>query len=134
MRSALPDLIRPRVRTIWRTNSWIILPGSGNIALIQMDLSSLPAGLTAANIQKATLTVYVSKVLVAGGLDFSQVTSSWTETGVTFAGTPSFASAFAPNVPVSSTGNYVTVDVTPLVQGWVQGTFPNNGIQIAAAA
>src|ERR1700688_4109937 len=72
----------------------------GNSALIQMNLSALPAGLTAGNIQKATLTVYVNKVLVGGGLDFSQVTSAWTETGVTFTTQPSVASAFALNVPV----------------------------------
>ena len=105
----------------------------GNSALIQMNLSALPAGLTAGNIQKATLTVYVNKVLVGGGLDFAQVTGAWTETGVTFNTQPGTASAFAVNVPVTASGNYVTVDVTSLVKGWVQGTFPNDGVEITAA-
>src|ERR1700688_1067823 len=72
--------------------------GNGNAALIMMDQSSLPGSLNSANITKATLTVYLNKVLVAGGLDFSQVTSSWTETGVTYTTRPSTASAFGINV------------------------------------
>ena len=107
--------------------------GNGNNALVMMDLGALPAGIDSANISKATLTVFVNKVLVGGGLDFSQITSSWTETAVTYAGRPSTASAFAVNVPVSVSGVYVTVDVTTLVQAWVHGTFPNDGIQISAA-
>src|SRR5215469_10615356 len=56
--------------------------GGGNTGLIQFDLSALPPGLTAAQINKATMTFFVNTVLVSGGADISVITSAWTETGV----------------------------------------------------
>src|SRR5215207_8617881 len=51
---------------------------SANSALIQFDLAALQAlGLTNANIQKAYMTVYVNRVLVAGGLDFALTNQAW---------------------------------------------------------
>src|SRR3954463_15705346 len=67
----------------------------GTTALIQVDLSSLPAGVIASDIQKATLTVYVNKVFVAGGLDFAQITSPWFESTVTSNTAPLIAAPFA---------------------------------------
>src|SRR5271166_1508368 len=39
--------------------------GNGGTALIQFDLTSLPAGTTAAQIGKATLTIYVNRINVS---------------------------------------------------------------------
>src|SRR5215467_4080123 len=50
--------------------------GGGNTALIQFDLTALPAGLTAAQINKATMTFFVNSVVLSGGVDISVVTSS----------------------------------------------------------
>src|SRR5262245_57154890 len=47
----------------------LINVGAGNSALIQFDLSSLPSGLTAANIGKATVTFYVNSASVPGSVD-----------------------------------------------------------------
>jgi hypothetical protein len=105
----------------------------GNTGLFQFDLSNLPAGTTAANIGKATLTVYLNKVLVAGGLDFSEVSTAWSESVVTFATRPSALAAFATNVPVSASGEYVTVDVTNVVKSWVSGALPNYGVEVTAS-
>jgi hypothetical protein len=52
--------------------------GGGNTGLVQFDLSALPAGLTAADISKATMTFYVNTVAIAGSVDIAQVTSAWT--------------------------------------------------------
>jgi hypothetical protein len=105
----------------------------GNTGLFQFDLSNLPAGTTAANIGKATLTVYLNKVLVAGGLNFSQVSTPWSESAVTFATRPSGLGAFATNVPVSASGEYVTVDITNVVKFWVSGGLPNYGVEVTAS-
>jgi hypothetical protein len=105
----------------------------GNTGLFQFDLSNLPAGTTAANIGKATMTVYLNKVLVAGGLDFSGVSTAWSESAVTFTTRPSAFRAFAANVPVSVSGEYVTVDITNVVQSWVSGSLPNYGVEVTAA-
>jgi len=107
--------------------------GAGNTGLIQFGLSSLPT-LTAPQINKATMSFYVNTVAVAGSVDVSQVTSAWTETGVTYGTRPTFLSAFATGVPMAAAKQWVTVDVTQLVQDWVTGVAPNFGIQISAAA
>lgn len=111
--------------------------GGGNSALIQIDLSRLiAAGIAPANVQQASLTIYVNKVLIAGGADISLVTSPWTESGtsgVTYSTAPTAAIPFLSNVPISNSNSFVTIDVTSQVQGWLSGV-PNNGIQIVAAA
>jgi hypothetical protein len=105
----------------------------GNTAIIRFDLSSLPAGTTAANIGKATMTVFVNKALVGGALDFAEVSTPWSESTVTFNTRPGAFPALAVNVPVSATGQYVTVDITNLVKNWVAGVQPNYGVQVTAA-
>jgi hypothetical protein len=112
---------------------------SANTGLIQFDLTCL-AGTAQANIGKATLTVYVNKALVAGGLDFAQIALPWTESTVTYNTKPAAYAAFATNAPVTASGMYVTVDVTSVVQHWVSGIAysgigpANYGIQVTAAA
>ena len=107
--------------------------GGGSRALIQFDLTGLPAGVTAADIQRVTLVLFVNKVLVSGALDIAPVTSPWVESSVTFSTAPSVGGAILSNIPVSQSGTYVTVDVTSLVQSWISAG-SNFGIQIAAAA
>ena len=51
--------------------------GNGDTALIQFDLSSLPAGTTAAQIGKATLKLYVNRINVSGLVSVLPVTSAW---------------------------------------------------------
>jgi Collagen triple helix repeat (20 copies) len=108
--------------------------GGGNTALIQFDLSALPAGLAAANINKATMTFYVNTVAIAGAVDIAQVTSAWTEAGVNNGNRPTYLSPFLLGVPTTTSRQYVTVDVTQLVKDWVTGVATNFGVQISAAA
>jgi len=107
--------------------------GGGNTGLIQFDLTALPPGLTGANINKATMTFFVNTVAIPGAVDISQVTSAWTETGVTNATRPTFLAPFATGVPTTTNRQYITVDVTQLVKDWVTGVAPNDGVQISAA-
>ena len=108
--------------------------GGGNTTLLQFDLGTLPAGLAAANINKATMTFFVNTVAVAGGVDISQVTSAWSESGVTFTTRPTYLAPFLINVPTAVNRQYITVDVTQLVKDWVTGVSPNYGVQVSAAA
>jgi hypothetical protein len=107
--------------------------GGGDSALIAVDLSGLPAGLTGSNIRKATLTVFVNKVSTAGGVDLSQIISPWSETSVSYQNRPSTAAPFLSNVPVSESDSYVTFDITLLLRDWVSGAAPNYGLEISAA-
>ena len=108
--------------------------GGGNTGLIQFDLSALPAGLTAANIGKATMTFFVNTVAISGAVDIAQVTSAWTEAGVNNGNRPTYLSPFLLGVPTVTNRQYVTVDVTTLVKDWVSGVATNYGVQISAAA
>src|SRR3984885_12631361 len=109
-------------------------PGLGNAALVQVDISRLVAlGVTASQIQQATFTIYVHTVGVSGGLDLATLTSPWSESTVTFSTAPTPSGAVVSNVPVSASNDYVTFDITSVLQGWVTTPSSNNGLQITAA-
>jgi hypothetical protein len=109
--------------------------GGGASSLIQMDLTRLIAlGISPAQIQQASMTVYVNKVLTGGAIDVALVTSAWGETTVTFNSRPTVGASFASNLPSSIAGTYLTFDVTAQVQGWLSVPANNFGVQISAAA
>jgi hypothetical protein len=108
--------------------------GGGNTALIQLDLTSLPASLTPANIQKAALVIFVNRAFTAGAVDISPVAGSWSETAVTYANWPGTRPAVQANVPVRASASYVTVDITTLVKQWITDPSSNHGIAIGASA
>jgi hypothetical protein len=102
-------------------------------ALIQFDLSSLPAGTTASQIGKATLTVFVNRINTAGLVTVQPVTSAWAESTVTYATIPTLGTMVASFTPASA-NQFITIDVTSLVQGWVTTPASNYGIALSAAS
>ena len=102
-------------------------PGAAD-ALVQFDLTALPAGTTATNIAKATLTLYLNKVAAAGAINISVANGAWTESAVDGLNAPTAAAAVASGVSVTATaaGSYVYVDATAAVQSWLTAT-ANNG-------
>ena len=105
--------------------------GGGYTALLQFDLSTLPAGTTAAQVSRAMLRVYCNRMDTAGLVSVQPVGGSWGEYSVTYATLPSLGSA-AQVVSVSQAGAYVAVDVTAMVQGWVSAPATNNGVALTA--
>jgi hypothetical protein len=105
--------------------------GGGYTALLQFDLSTLPAGTTAAQVSRATLRLYCNRMDTAGLVSVQPVSGTWGEYSVTFATLPSLGSA-AQVVSVSQAQTYVAVDVTGLVQGWVTAPSTNNGLALTA--
>ncbi len=105
--------------------------GGGYTALVQFDLSTLPAGTTAAQVSRATLRLYCNRMDTAGLVSVQPVGGSWGEYSVTYATLPSLGSA-AQVVSVSQAGAYVAVDVTAMVQGWVSAPSTNNGLALTA--
>ena len=59
--------------------------GGGYTALLQFDLSTLPAGTTAVQVSRATLRLYCNRVDTAGLVSVQPISSSWGEYSVTFA-------------------------------------------------
>ncbi len=101
-------------------------------ALFQFDLSGIPAGRTI-----AAVTLVVSQSTAAGfGVEVNRVTEPWVEGAVTWNspdGVDPWGAYVGPLVgtfDVDQTG-WRQIPLDPdLVQGWLDGTFDNNGILI----
>ena len=107
--------------------------GGGYTSLLQFDLSTLPAGTTAAQVSRATLRLYCNRMDTAGAVSVQPVNGSWGEYSVTYATLPALGSA-AQVVSVGQAEAYVAVDVTGLVQGWISSPSTNNGVALTAGA
>src|ERR1700761_8482040 len=105
--------------------------GGGYTALLQFDLSTLPAGTTAAQVSRATLRLYCNRADTGGLVSVQPVSGAWGEYSVTFATLPSLGSAVQV-VSVSQAGAYVAVDVTAMVQGWITAPATNHGVALTA--
>jgi hypothetical protein len=92
---------------------------NGSWALVQFDLTALPAGTTAANIARATLTLFVNKIGAAGTIDISVANGAWTEAGVNGNKAPAAAAAIASAASVSTGGAYLYIDATAAVKNWL---------------
>jgi hypothetical protein len=106
--------------------------GGGYSALLQFDLSLLPIGTTAAQIQRAVLRIYCNRATTPGPVSISPIAGPWSEANVTFATMPSIGNPSAA-LSVAQAGQYVAVDVTGLVQGWVSAPATNYGVALTAA-
>jgi|HubBroStandDraft_6_1064221.scaffolds.fasta_scaffold20600_2 hypothetical protein len=107
---------------------------SGTSSYIQFNLSGLPAGVT---VTTATVRLFVDAVSQAGSFDIYEIDQPWSENSLTFNTAPSLGVSASGGKPAtvskSSLNQFVVVDITPLVQGWLSGTVPNNGVAIALA-
>ncbi len=105
--------------------------GNGFTSLIEFDLSPLPAGTTAAQISRVTLRLFVNRADTPGLLSLSPITTTWGEYSVTASAAPTLGSSIAVT-QVSAAGQYVTVDVTNTVQGWIAKPATNFGLALTA--
>jgi hypothetical protein len=105
---------------------------SNGTTLIQFDLSSLPAGTTASQIGKATLKLYVNRVNAFGLISVQPVTSTWNEATATYNSIPTLGSAVASFTPTVAQ-QFIVIDVTSLVQGWVTTPSSNFGVALTSA-
>ncbi len=113
-------------------------PARHRRGLLQFDLASLPAGAT---ITAADFYLNV-KQTADHTVTIQALTSGWDETQVTWNdrltttpwGTPGgdLAGSYGSFAP--SANGYLSADVTSLVQGWVAGSNPNEGIILVPTA
>ena len=105
--------------------------GAGNDqSLVQFDITTLPVGVTAANVAKATLVLFTRTVTTGGTVNIYAANGPWTETTVTGQNSPSIGATVASSVGVNFANQYFYADVTSAVQSWVAGTLANNGFII----
>jgi hypothetical protein len=106
---------------------------SNSTALIQFNLSSLPAGTTASQIGKATLKLFVNRIDASGLVNVAPVTGAWTESAVTYTTIPSIGSTVTSFTPTAAQ-QYIVIDITSLVQGWITTPASNDGIALTSTA
>jgi hypothetical protein len=100
--------------------------------------SSLPSTVAAANVAKATLKLFISPSCnPSGAIDIYPVTSAWAESTLNASSPPAVASAaFATGIAVGKANSFLVVDVTSLVQEWLNGSanggLDNDGIELVA--
>src|SRR5580692_6291573 len=100
--------------------------------LIQFDLSGLPAGTTAGQVQKALFTIFANHITSPGSVMILEANGPWTETGVTGTNGPSAGAVVAASVPVTVQGQFITIDATTAVQDWLNSPGNNAGFLIEA--
>lgn len=107
--------------------------GNGNTGLLQFDLSNLPAGTTASQVAKATLYLYVNRIFTQGMVSLQPATSAWTELGTTYSSAPSYGGVSG-TFSAATSGAYIAVDVTSLVQTWITTPSTNYGLALTASS
>ncbi len=113
--------------------SSVLLPvQAGTASYVRLNLGALPPNTA---ITKATLRLYVNAVTAPGSFDVYQVDSAWSERGLNLNNAPppgaSATGGQSVSVTASSLNQFLLIDITPLVQGWLSGTIPNNGVALA---
>jgi hypothetical protein len=107
------------------------------VAYIQFALTVFPANLTPAQIQKATMVLWVENGGNPGTVSVCQVSSAWFADTITGVNAPSCTNTTKYSFSVSAAqlqhGSFVEVDITPMVQSWFNG-IPNYGILLAPEA
>ncbi len=110
-----------------------LIVGQGSTAYIQFNLAGVPTGAT---VSKAMLRLYVDSVLTSGSFDVYQLNGSWSESKLTYnTPPPALGTSATGGHPISITSasfnQFLLIDITSLVQGWVNGTIANNGVALA---
>jgi hypothetical protein len=100
---------------------------------VRFDLSRLPAGTT---VHRATLSVYVGRMLANGSIAVHRVTGAWDEDTLTAARQPTVDAPLPEGLTLAADTpflEYLTVDVTAAVQAWLAGQ-PNHGLALRGDA
>ncbi|MGD2146785.1 MAG: DNRLRE domain-containing protein, partial [Anaerolineae bacterium] len=106
-------------------------PGEAAVsrALITFDLEWLPGGSTV-NSAYLEATLASAAGLASAPLDLYEVEEDWEEMVVTWTDQPMVVSTAEAQATVGTTAGAVTWDIGSLVQGWLDGTRENRGIEL----
>ncbi|MEN9864444.1 MAG: hypothetical protein RL748_34, partial [Pseudomonadota bacterium] len=102
--------------------------GNSSASYIQIDLSTLPPGTTGEHVASASLLVWVNSVSTAGGMDVFEVTSPWAENSISGNNQPQRGTSPLGVVSVNAAGRYIVIDLTTLVQRWIDSPGQNHGV------
>jgi len=104
--------------------------GDNKRSLSRFDLSAIPSG---SNVLSALVYFYNTKS-DNDPVTIHRITEDWTESGATWNNS---AGSFHPTPEASFTPianyQYVSASITSVVQQWVNGTYPNQGLMLVAS-
>jgi hypothetical protein len=103
---------------------------------LRFDLTTLPAGTRGGDVARAVLRLWVSRVIRAGMFDVHSVRGGWSEEALTAATAPGQGRDELIGIPVSARdrNGFVVVDLTELVQEWLDRSLENNGLVLTPNA
>lgn len=106
----------------------------GSTGLLRFELSALPPGASAAKLQRAQLTLWVNRLAAPGAVELQTVLSAWTEAGVTQLKLPTLSGpGSGPSLAVTQAGQFVSIDVSNQVRGWLNNPGANFGLALTPA-
>jgi hypothetical protein len=108
----------------------VVLQGSKSY--LQFNLSGVPANVS---IAKATLRLYVDAIGENGSFDVFEIDQAWNEKTLSASNAPPLGSSATGGQPVAISGasqnQFLVIDVTALVQQWVNGSVANHGLALS---
>jgi hypothetical protein len=113
-------------------NSVALAVSRGANTYLRFDPGNLGA-LNSSNVSKATLVLYVDALITPGTMDVYEVNGSWSENSITWSKAPLLGNQVLSAVSVSEEG-YLSLDLTPTVQAWLNGSLVNHGIALVPSA
>lgn len=109
--------------------------GGGYSTLLMFDIGSLlPTGTTASQVEHANLIIFPNTVTTAGTITVDRVTSSWSESGVTYATKPTTTTTGAATASISAADRYVQISLTGIFKSWVGNPSGNYGVELFSSA
>ncbi len=96
---------------------------------VEFDLSALPATVTGDQVASALLRIYITTIGKDTSFSLALPTGAWDEETLTDATAPTVGPVQFLDVPVPAGAkkSFVTLDVTAIVQGWVDAPETNHG-------
>jgi len=104
--------------------------GNGARTLLQFRM---PAPLAGAQLERATLTIYVNRVMQRGTFEVLPARGRWEEASVTEASFPAVGAAVS-RVAVNAAATYLSVDVTEVAREWLRTPAANFGLALTSPA
>lgn len=105
--------------------------GGEAFTVVQFSLDNLPPGTLSSQIARATLMVFVNRVVTPGNLNAGTYGNPWSEGTLVWANFGSFTGSASANV--QQAGVFVPFDVTGAVQSWVANPAQNFGFALSTA-
>ena len=129
IKEAAPDEVNPSDNTLSVRN----MASDSYRSLYHFNLSSIPSG---ARVVSATLRLYTITSDTQRAIRLHRLTTDWSEMGTTWnsIGTSYEEQVIGSISPQSSSGNWVSINLTATTQDWINNPALNHGILLAATS